>query len=300
MKRPVLGFALGLFAIPAVAIAQDFSEVPTSPAECVQELRAYRNKAIWAAGLWAPVLPKDSIAKSLVGRAEVCIARFPIEKTVGKQIEALGKIYVVANKDDIARQLFDKRSSDMKATVRERSLTLEAAVEAFADFQQPDRIPHAESYLKKLDAMDETTLVEKFNGHRYLADTYRRLGQNDKLLLHAVEALRIYGTMDQGDRSIPQQVYATFMYQDASEVYYDMPDRTQKMEHIKKLMLNAKEEDFPGTKQELMYAVQRSDMLGTLAPTVVANHWINVPEAKQSQEFGKDGQIRLVQFNAFG
>jgi len=287
--------------VPGGARVDD--KIPTTPRECVEEVRAYRNAEIFAIGYFdAPYMPKDEIEKKVSVRAKDCGDRFASAKVSGKQLDALAQLAVLANNDQGGRDLFSKRLAEPGITVREKALAYAAAVQSFADHNKAERIPVAEDYLKALDALPTEEAGEHAAlSHMRLANTYRLIGGKMKEQVdHSEKAIVILQPRLQIERAgVWVDMVSTFG--DLAEAYVSGPDSKAKIDAAADKLLNPVHKDVPFIRQAFELAVKRAHMLGREAPNVYANHWFNVKEAPANGTLVLKGSIpHLVEFTKFG
>src|SRR5688500_3499024 len=96
---------------------------------------------------------RDSVRMQISTRAATWIERIKKDPVTGLQVEPMGRMLVVANRDEDARRYFNTRLDIKGLPLGDKIFSLMAAVTAFADPIQPDRLLIAESYLRRLDAI---------------------------------------------------------------------------------------------------------------------------------------------------
>lgn len=276
---------------------------PASPGECAQDLRAYHLKNLVDLGFFsAENVPKDSVRKNVENRAKACVDKFPLSEVKGKQLDYLGIVYVRANQDKVAQDIFTRRLGESGITAREKQLTLLAAVEAFADGDVPERIATAEKYMKELDALPADATSEKVKAHGALTNAYRRVNNDPKVIEHGEQVVKLAQNMDQRDRAESAR-HLELSFQDVSELYsIEASGGKDKIEALAKILQNPKFPDPSYIAEFFQRAVDRSRMLNTVAPKITANWWLNMGDKKGYDELdiASDKKLRVLQFAAFG
>lgn len=299
MSRWFRTLAVGLVAAAPISLYAQ-TKVPTTPRECVEELRAFRMQEIFAVGYFdAPYIDKHAIEQKVSVKALDCTARFPIADTKGKQLDALAQIYVINHKDDVGRELFAKRLAEPGITVREKGLALAAAVTSFSDADYPARIEFAEKYMQDLDALGPEVAKEASGAHATLANTFRLVKNEAKQVQHGETAINIAQKLTVQERyQLLDDLINT--YGDLSEAYVQHPDSKAKLDAMSKVLTNPTVVDNPMVKMGLQRAVERGYMLGKTAPDLFANHWFN-REAPPNNTLSVKGNVpHVVEFTAFG
>jgi len=299
-----LKFRVGVSALaamlPSLVMAQ--ASVPTTPRECVEELRAYRMAEIFARGYFdAPYIPKDTIEMKVSVKANDCIARFPVADVSGKQIDALASIYVLSGQDDKGKELFAKRFADPNLKGREKSLAYLAGVKAFSDHNKPARIATAEEYMKALDALPAADAAEEIIGaHAIMANTYRLLEKYDDQIRHGMASLTVAQKATQFDRAANLDPLIS-TYGDLAETYVARPDGKARIDEIAKIFSTPVAPDPADVKEGVDKAVQRGYMLGKPAPDIVANHWFNMDQPPANNTMIVKGNVpHVLEFTQFG
>jgi len=295
--------ALTLSALLPFAPRVD-DKVPTTPRECVEEVKAYRMAEIFAVGYFdAPYIPKDEIEKKVSVRAKDCGDRFANTKVTGKQIDAMAQLAVLAGNDQAGRDLFAKRLAEPGITAREKALANFAAVQSFADATKPARIAIAEEYLKALDAMPAADAGEQAAyGHMTLANVYRLLGKYPEQITHGMQGLKTaQGATKQERMGMVLSGELISAFGDLAETYVTMTDGKAKIDAAADIMLKpTNTTDDPMIKDGLERAYKRAGMLGRVAPAIVANHWFN-REAPPNGTMDPKGTVpHVVEFTMFG
>jgi hypothetical protein len=293
---------IGAFAFAPIGLVNAQEVVPTTPRECVEELRAYRMSEIFALGYFdAPYIPKKEIEQKVSARAVDCEKRFPTDQVKGKQLDALAEIYALARHDDQAQAIFTKRLAEPGITIREKGQALNAAVKAFNTPDYPDRVPTAEKYLAQLNALPMAEAGKDIvDAHLDLANTFRLLGQQDKQVALSVKGLTLAKQLVSLDRgALQQDIIST--YADMAEVYSTMPDAKAKLDAMAAIVNSPAMPDPPMLKQGLTKAISRGYQLGKVAPGVYANNWFNRDAPPNGTlTFANSPIPNVVQFTRFG
>lgn len=314
MVRTVRVLALGVIsALPMVLGAQaamdtsstaSATTVPTTPRECVEELRAYRMAQIFAYGYFdAPYIPKKDIEAKVSVRAKVCEDRFPLETVKGKQLDALASIYAIGLNDAKAIEIFEKRLAEPGLSARDKGLAYAAAVTAFADQDRPERIPTAEKYMGLLDGLPrDVSGQEMATAHMVLGNAYRLIDKGQQEIQHDKTALVIANKLTQQERSqLLNQLITT--YNDIAEAYAGMPDPKPHIDSVADLLQKPVNPDMGWIKEGFEKAVKRGYLLGKTAPNIYSNHWFNMAnnEAPPNGTMLLKGNIpHVVEFTQFG
>jgi len=276
--------------------------VPTTPRECVEELRAYRMSEIFALGYFdAPYIPKKEIEQKVSARAVDCEKRFPVESVKGKQLDALAEVYALARHDDQAQAIFAKRLAEPGITIREKGQALNAAVKAFNTPDYPDRVPTAEKYLTQLVTLNfDEAGKDIVDAHLDLANTMRLLGKQDRQVDLSIKGLTLAKKLVSLDRgALAGDIITT--YADMAEVYSTMPDAKAKLDAMASIVNSPAMPDPPMLKQGLTKAIMRGYQLGKVAPGVYANNWFNRDApANGTLTFTNSPIPNVVQFTRFG
>jgi hypothetical protein len=285
-----------------LAPGPDEKGVPTTPRECVEEVRAYRMAEIFAIGYFdAPYIDKKAIEKKVAVRAKDCEARFANQKIAGKQIDALAQLAVLGGNDQQGRDLFAKRLAEPNISVREKALALEAAVVSFADHDRADRGPIAEEYMKQLDALPKAEVLEQSShAHMVLGNMYRLLEKTPEQVKHQYDAIAIAknGTQQERYNLLLQGMISNFG--DLVEQYVGLPDAKEKIQAAADLLTKPVNPDVFMVKDGFEKAVKRAWMLGRVAPAIQANHWFNRDAPPNGTLDPKGSVPHLVQFTMFG
>jgi tetratricopeptide (TPR) repeat protein len=296
-----LPFALGAQATDSASATK--ATVPTTPRECVEELRAYRMAQIFAIGYFdAPYIPKKDIEQKVSVRAKDCENRFPLEQVSGKQLDALASIYAIGHDDAKAVEIFEKRLAEPNISVRDKGLAYAAAVQSFADHDLPDRIQTAEKYMKLLDGLPmDVSGQEAALAHSILGNTYRLIGKGAEEIAHDKKALVIAQKLTQQERAqLLDELIST--YGDLAEAYVGMPNAKAEIDSIADIAMHptAQGGDVFYVKEGLDKAVKRGYLLGKTAPNLTSNHWFNVQAPPNGIMELKGNVPHIVEFTQFG
>jgi tetratricopeptide (TPR) repeat protein len=310
MVRTVRVLALGVISALPLSLGAQAADsagaakatVPTTPRECVEELRAYRMAQIFAIGYFdAPYIPKKDIEAKVSVRAKDCEARFPLEKVSGKQLDALASIYALGLDDTKAVEIFEKRLAEPNISVRDKGLAYEAAVRAFADHDRPERIATAEKYMKLLDQLPrDVSGQEAAAAHMVLGNTYRLIGKGAEEIQNDKTALVIANKLTQQERAqLLDDMITT--YNDLAEAYVGTPNAKAEIDSIAELATKPVNPDVYMVKEGMDKAMKRGYLLGKSAPNIFSNHWFNIqtPPANGIMEL-KGNVPHVVEFTQFG
>lgn len=311
MVRIVRALALGVVsALPLTLVAQ--ATVPTTPRECVEELRAYRNAQIFSYGYFdAPYIPKKEINDKVSVKAKDCIDRFPVDQVKGKQLDALASIFAIGLQDAKAEEIFAKRLGESDLSVRDKGLALAEAVRAFTDADHPERIPTAEKYMKQLDQLPrDVSGQEAAASHMTLGNAYRLIGKGADEISNDKMALVIANKLTQQERSqLMGQLITT--YNDIAEAYIGTANPKPSIDSVADLLMKpvsfkdgSPQPDVPWIKEGFDKAVKRGYLLGKTAPNIFSNHWYNIDKLATKPANGvmelKGNIPHVVEFTQFG
>jgi hypothetical protein len=164
----------------------------------------------------------------------------------------------------------------------------------------PSRIASAEKYMAQLDAMTVAANLEKVLAHAALADAYRMVNNEAKVVSHGELVVKLAQVMDQRDRANGAR-RMELAFQDAAEIYSTQPSGRAKIDALAKTMTSPRLPDPESVAERLRRAVIRAQMLGERAHGVTANWWLNSDlSGMQTLDVASAKKIRVLQFTAFG
>ena len=295
---------LAVITFAASAAAQDTPVM--TPDGCVKTASDWFNHAYQAARDSA-AMPggKPADARGLLAqrldRIKGCAAQFSVAGTSGASLLQLATLYTTIGNDSLAAAAVQKRLAEPSLSASAKADALAALV---AVYTKPDTvlIQRAEPFMKELDAMpgmvpQRIAAHARLNGeYRYL-DVDSRIEEHSRAIIGLAKGIKL-APLSQVARD-PGAVDAFTVlvaYTDLAEVYGDMGKVDSAL-----MVLDQAGRDHPEVTPDdasriLQPERERYELVGTVAPPVAADHWLNAPGSTRT--FDPKGNVMLIEFTA--
>jgi len=155
----------------------------------------------------AVVYPKDSIRAAAAATVRQWLRTLKTADVKGLQLDPYGALEVMAGDDTAAQRTFAERLAIPGLTRTDSAFTLGTAVQAFAYGNIPARLPMAEAYMTRLDALPHgpsSTGVSlwQFTAHHTLSRASLFAGNTQAAITHATRAIELIPTLFFGSRGV--------------------------------------------------------------------------------------------------
>jgi hypothetical protein len=283
--------------------------VPYTAAEWEHGARIYGQQAAADQSPDVLIYPKDSIAKATAAVVRQWLATLKADGIGALQLDSYGVLHVISDQDAKAKQIFDERLSKPGVPLSDAAFTLNTAVRAFADADKPARLPVAEQYMARLDALpkgpsDLGASAWQFRAHYALLRAYFLIGNTAAAVAHARRAMAL----------VPDLFFPSRMaFYGGGLVYFTLANHliathdTAGLRAMERQLLSwtippdsLVAEDSAFARMGHKYAgglramMVLAAMLGQSAPDVRGTSWINVADTAEHGMRLNDGTVRIV------
>jgi cytochrome c biogenesis protein CcmG/thiol:disulfide interchange protein DsbE len=241
-------------------------------------------------------LTSDDIRKIDAERIEMvraCAASFDIEKTAPADLSALIELYTESQQPDRAERAIE-RAVSANTSPADRASALTQAIRFL--LRQPKseaRNARAEEYMTALDGFPDDQLEQKLTAHVALNAYYRGDDIDAGIIRHStwlIDAGRRLTTEQRKRFGFP--LTAAYLY--LAEAVAGQGDTDRALD----LLTRAPKElsDVPYVEKRTSRELARYRLVGTPAPAIGAQVWLNAPEGTRTLRM--DGAVTLLQFTA--
>jgi hypothetical protein len=257
-----------------------------------------------------PDYPRDSIRTVLKATGREWLTRIQQRPIQGIQLDPSGRVGVSAEQEAYAKQQIAVRLATPGLSFDDRAYTYLLAVQAFADEDYPDRLPHAEAYLKQLDALGDSAAYLRYRARVALMSAYYTLGRSADVIRHGTSAIALGALIPfiyRGGALTDSPVYPTTV-----EALAGQPGGADKIAALNTTLLAALKASPALIAYENSYAalaqiyitkakmmIEISAMLGKPAAPVMAQLWINRPTSDSATIAVNDGKIRILEVSDY-
>jgi hypothetical protein len=258
--------------------------------------------------------PIDSILTAMSTNAAKWLAQLTSSPITGVQRDPAGRVGVAAGNETAAEAQFAARLATPGLSLADRAHTYMTAVHAFTNWRYPDRLPKAEAYLAKLDAMGDSAAMWQYDARSSLVYAYYMLGRSTEVAKHGMRALTLATILPFKARErtvFPQG--GTSMYTMTIEALTGRPDGPAQISRLNAILQEATatppelavlDSGFValGKHDEgiLRHMRMTSALLGTSGTPLIGSLWLNRPNRDSATMRVDDGKIRLITFATYG
>jgi hypothetical protein len=278
-----------------------------SAAEVAQRLRI--KKAEVEAGIASSALtyPRDSMLAFVATTAAGWLTDLQKRPIAGIQLDPAGRVGVVAKHESVAKAQLAERLATPGLPINDRAFTYLTATEAFTDWQYPERLPTAESYVQQLQAMGDSAAVFEYMARDALTNAYYLLGRSADVVRHGTRVIELVGRMPFHNRSMFLP-YGGRVYSQVMGAVAGMSDGRIHMTQLNEMLrtftvppasLVALDTAFivmgQGYQDALQFLQSGMAQLGTPGKPLISNYWINRGSSRDSALVPvNDGKIRVI------
>jgi hypothetical protein len=315
LAMPV-GTMQGQFAPPMVSVGTAGpASRSVSAAEALHETFLTKARLEVAVSARQAQYPIDSILRVAERRADDWLGHLKRANVRGVQQDALGRLAVRAGDEAYAASQFASRLAMPGLSFDDRAFTHVVAVQAFADWHFPARLPKAEAYLASLIAMGDSAATWQFQARSALMNAYYMLGQSADVARHGVLAVNLA-------RLIPFKArqWTVLPPYDGNPVYtmtvealaglpngrasIDQLNATLRAATIPPAALVAIDSGFVTLGKVYVRGLERvigeSALVGTVGAPLAASVWLNRERQDAMTVPVNDGKIRIIEFSIYG
>jgi hypothetical protein len=299
---------------PITTKSNDNGGRPVSAAEAAHHvwIQDVRNDA--AHSFRAKDYPIDSMHSVVAATGAHWLANLPKGSVRGIQLDPSGRVDIAAKQEPYARQQIAERLATPGLSFDDKAYTLMTAVDGFSDYYYPERLPEAEAYLAKLDAMGEAALNQRFRARLDLVDTYYLLGRSKDVLRHGLTALDMIPKMTFFDRCLMTSLSlpgcgSGDLYAATIDALTGQPGGGAKIEALNqrlKTAMKASPADVAfdtayalrgeAYENAIKYMILGTSRLGTKAKPIISNYWFNRgPTRDSGVVLLDDGKVRVIE-----
>jgi len=246
--------------------------------------------------------PKDSLVSIIDQSAKRWIQYLAAQAATsplvtGIQLDGYGTTYVAAGQESQAKTKFEARLRTPGLSVADQAYTYWSAISAFTDYDHPERLPDAEAYMRRLDALAGSRAAYwRFFAHRRIQGTYYALGRGADVARHGELAVACVKDMEFFDRGGWQPT----MYGEAGKEFYiqlvealsGQPNGRARLDAVNAALLAgtvpsrellAFDAQFAwianGYAEWLKFIQSITARIGTKGPDIQGNFWVNLTAA---------------------
>jgi hypothetical protein len=298
---------------PVVPIAATgTSATVLTPAEAGYHVDAARMRAFFNVSFRDTRWPADSMTSAVATAGREWLAKLSTGVRAGIQLDPTGRVSVAARADKEAHGQITKRLATPGLSLTDRAFTYRTAVEAFADHRTPERLPFAEQYLAKLDAMGPDAVAWQFEARIPLVSAYYQLGRSNDVARHGTRAMALVAVMSFFDRASMywggRNLYAATVEALAGgpggRALIDQVNATLRDAAVPSAAIVALDSSFRRIGQEFTYnlnnMVRASERLGSVGAPLVSNLWLNRASPDSATVPVNDGKIRIIETGSTG
>jgi thiol-disulfide isomerase/thioredoxin len=306
-RSRVVAVCLALLPVAGVAQPQQSPTAPVvlakTPGECTKTLNDWRTEQ--AAPLLAAfrsATPENretaaatysatykAVSTEMLRAANACAARFEVNTIASAQLGDLIALYALAGDTAKRRHATERMlsSSDLPPRQQAQALAIELSQEITRLGGYFGMLESAERIAERIDALPDSLADVKLKAHETLLGRYEYLDVNEGLRRHAL------ATIELGRRlKIPGAMVEGF-----SSLARSAADRLQPDSALAILASAEKELGAERTKQSFADFRDRYALIGTKAPPIEGQWWINVT-GTPATVLPNDGKVRLIEFTA--
>jgi thiol-disulfide isomerase/thioredoxin len=300
MMRRAFMLVAGLLLVPALLHAQS-----TTPSGCVVDVSDWFNAtykmARDSAGLpGGKKVDVQGLVATRLQKWNACAAQFSVATTTGRELLALSSLYTQVGKDSLAAAAVDRRLAEPGLSEGDRATALVAMIRTFT---KPDTlvIARAEPYMARLDALSNTVVMQKVDGHSALNNEYRYLDVNERIRYHSLAIINLTRNV----RTVPLAVrdpdhvpsYTVLAaYNGLAEVYGDFGRADSALAILRQATVDHPEITAVDADNYLGSGLERYALVGQPAIPLEAPHWLNA--APDTKTLAAKGTVTVIEFTA--
>jgi len=302
-------------AAPIIALTGDHgtTDVPFATADqALAHARHHLEEMGLAISIARPDYPFDSLRAVAANDARRLLADLGGRGCSGIHLVPCAELYALAQEDDSAQAKFAARLATPGINVVDKAYTYGVAVNTFADYQRPARLPIAERYLAQLRALGPKASARQVEAEYAMTVAYYNLYQYDVAARHAMAAVEL----------LPQVPYSYRrpLFDQENGRYGVLVDALSRSAngHAAVDALNAKlraalpaPADSVALDQMFAYEAGQAKehvdrliaahaLIGTKGTAITSNYWINTKDTTEHAVPLADGKIRLLEFGSTG
>ena len=227
-----------------------------------------------------------------------CARKFKMATADSSDLRVLIGLYASAEMEDQLQSALERRIA-MATTTEARAQALLDAVSRYVSYDTvPGRTARAEPYVARLDALGDSARKERIQAHATVASSLSFYNATDPLArAHADQALALVRALTPDERadSVHQgrEDYVAGI-QAAADVDAATGDYKTALAILNEGIATMGDTSRSYNVTQMLAAFRRYALVGTPAPAVTAEHWINAPAGTTTSTYA--GRVTLLEF----
>lgn len=305
MKSSIWWSVVVMAVVPCALEAQSPTE-PTTPKGCQQAAaqwfsQQYRAAQAAAAKPGGKAPDTAALFAERKKREAACASQFHVADMSGPELLALASLQIDVGNDDAAVAAVHKRLGEPGLPPGDKAAALNVMIGAYI---KPDtsKLDTAERYVRQLDALPDSLVVEKVMGHASLNGEYRYLDFDSRIRRHSMDIIRLGRSLELAGapggpvKMSPATFRVATAYTNMAEVYADFGKTDSSL-----VVLDQASKDHPEFSSYVVDNIlkperERFALVGTPAVPISADHWINAPAGTHTVD--PTGHITVLEFTA--
>jgi thiol-disulfide isomerase/thioredoxin len=267
---------------------------PATPSSCLANARSFLSARMKEVPAPISAEKYQALQQEKVDFAKACIARIPLDAIPASQFGPLAELYIEAAQPDMAEKTIARALEGPEADPSRRAAVLVTATRIV--MRQPksnERNAKAEKYVDALDALPDSFVREKIDGHGMLNSYYRADDIDAGILKHSTRIIEL------GQRLTPEQrtpVVRTLVaaYVNAAEAYAGQEQTPKALELLRSALKDLGA--FEDVEAQVKPTLERYELVGRPAAAVEAPQWLQGTPPNGRMEM--PGHVTLLQFTA--
>jgi thiol-disulfide isomerase/thioredoxin len=296
LNRCVIPFALGLVVASTLIVGQERSgpASPATPSACLANTRSFLNARMKEVP--PPITDERyrALQKDKVDFATACIARIALDAVPAGQLAPLAELYLEATQPDMAERTIARALEAAPADPIQRAAALVTATRMVMRQPKSDaRNARAETYVDALDALPDSLVREKIDGHGMLNSYYRADDIDEGIIKHSMRIIEL-GRRLTPEQRVPVGRTLVAAYTNAAEAYAGREQTAKALELLRRAPQDL--EGVQGVDAQVKPTIARYELVGRPAAAVEAPHWLHA--TPPGGRLDMRGQVTWLQFTA--
>jgi thiol-disulfide isomerase/thioredoxin len=296
LNRAFLPMAAGFVLSAGLLNGQERAArvTPATPSACLANTRSFLNVRMREVPPPVAAEKYQALQQEKVEFAKACIARIALDAVPASQWAPLAELYIEAAQPDMAEKTIARALDASDADPARRAATLVTATRMV--LRQPrsdERNAKAEKYVEALEAMPDTFVREKIDGHGMLNSSYRADDVDAGILKHSTRIIELAGRLTP-ERRTPVVRTIVAAYVNEAEVCAGQEQTPKALDLLRTALKDLG--GIEGVQAQIRPTLERYELVGKPGAAVEAPQWLQATSPIGRMEM--PGHVTLLQFTA--
>ncbi len=264
------------------------SPPPKSPQDCLTAGRALQSKRLKELGRTTNETLQQ-VTKERVAMLQECLVPFALDTTPIEQLPSLVAARIEAQQPELAKDALSRGLANTSASVAQRGSLLALAARMNWSPNKLERYGIAEKYVDQLDALGSEVIEHKLSAHSWMNGVYRGDDIDSGIIKHSNWLIETGRTLSPELRKkYGGSIVAAYV--NLAEAVAGHGENSRAIE-----LLKSAQTDWPDHASRVEDTLARYLTVGTDAPLVVGDRWLN---REGTAPLDLKGKVTLLQFTA--